>query len=187
MLTRDELLDLGFAHLGDDVRVSDRASFHNCAQISLGSHVRIDDFAVLSAGAGGIVIRDYVHIAVGVSLIGAGRITLSDFAGLSSRVAVYSSNDDYSGKFLTGPTVPNQYRNTRHADVHVGKHVIVGSGAVILPGVTIHDGAAIGALSLVNADCEEFAIYVGAPARRIRDRSRQLLALEADLRRVSSR
>ena len=176
---------MGFASVGRNLLVSDRASFYNCSRISLGDNVRIDDFCVLSAGSGGIEIGDYVHVAVYTSLIGTGRIVLSDFCNLSSRVSVYSSSDDYSGAFMTNPMVPAKYTGVTHADVLMGKHVIVGAGSVILPGVTLGEGVSVGALSLVNRDCEPFSIYAGIPARRFGERKRDLLALEAELLRGS--
>ena len=150
---------------------------YGASRISLGSNVRIDDFCVLSTGMSGISIGSHVHIGVCSSLIGAGRITLSDFCNVSSRVAIYSSNDDYSGATLTNPTVPSEYTGVTHADVFLGKHVIVGSGSVILPGVTLEEGVAVGALSLVRNRCEA-GIYAGNPARRIKARKRDLLELE---------
>jgi galactoside O-acetyltransferase len=176
-IARPALEAMGFAALGENVLVSDKASIYNCQKIALGSHVRIDDFCVLSAGEGGFEIGDYIHIAVFASLIGAGRITLSNFCNLSSRVSIYSSNDDYSGAAMTNPMVPKAYTNIRSADVFLGKHVIVGSGSVILPGVRLEDGVAVGALSLVPKDCAAFGVYAGVPAKRIKARSRELLAL----------
>lgn len=177
-LSQEALEAMGFAGLGREVRVSDRASFYGTSKISLGDHVRIDDFCVLSAGAGGIVIGRYVHVAVFSSLIGAGRITLGDFCNLSSRVSIYSSSDDYSGSTMTNPTVPDRFKSVHHADVSLGRHVVVGSGSVVLPGVTLEDGVAVGALSLVKNDCRAFGIYAGNPAQRVRERKRDLLALE---------
>lgn len=179
MLSRDLIEQMGFAAVGNNVQLSDRASFYNTSKISLGNNVRIDDFCVLSAGVGGINIGSHIHIAVFSLLIGAGKIVLSDFCNISSRVSIYSSNDDYSGSTMTNPTLPSQYTGVTHADVLLGKHVIVGCGSVILPGVTIEEGVAIGALSLVTKDCEAFGIYAGNPARRIKERSRDLLELEA--------
>lgn len=178
MLSREDVQRMGFGRVGENVQISEHATFYNPARIYLGNNVRIDDFCVLSAGAGGIYIGDYVHIAVYASMIGAGRITLSDFSNISSRNSIYSSNDDYSGETLTNPTVPDQYKNVRHADVFLGRHVIVGSGSVILPGVTLEDGVAIGALSLVTQNCEAFGVYTGNPLRRIKGRKRDLLELE---------
>lgn len=178
MLSRAEIEAIGFAAVGEDAQISEWARFYGASRISLGNHVRIDDFCVLSAGAGGIRIGNHIHIAVHCSLIGQGEILFSDFCNLSSRVAIYSSSDDYSGESLTNPTIPGELKNVAHAPVRLGKHVIVGSGSVILPGVTIAEGVAIGALSLVKRDCLAFGIYAGSPAKRIKERSRALLELE---------
>ena len=178
MLSREAIKALGFASVGENAQISERASFYGESRIALGNNVRIDDFCVLSAGSGGISVGDHVHIAVYSSLIGVGRITLSNFCNISSRVAIYSSNDDYSGATLTNPTVPGKYTGVTDADVLLGKHVIVGSGSVILPGVTLEEGVAVGALSLVNKRCDAFGIYAGNPARRIKERKRDLLDLE---------
>lgn len=178
MLSREAVEQMGFASVGENVQISDRASFYGVSRISIGSNVRIDDFCVLSAGVGGITIGQHVHIAVYSSMIGAGEIILSDFCNISSRVSIYSSNDDYSGATLTNPTVPSAYTSVTHADVFLGRHVIVGSGSVILPGVTLEQGVAVGALSLVTRNCTAFGIYAGNPARRISERKRDLLELE---------
>ena len=169
---------LGFAAVGKNVAISNRARFYNCAGISIGSNVRIDDFCVLSAGVSGIHIGSHVHIAVYSSLIGAGKITLSDYCNISSHVSIYSSSDDYSGAYMTNPTVPPEYTDVFHAAVFFGKHVIVGSGCVILPGITLEEGVAVGALSLVNHDCKAFGIYAGSPAQRVKERKSDLLLLE---------
>jgi galactoside O-acetyltransferase len=179
MLTREQIASLGFAEVGEGVQISDKASFYGASRISIGDHSRIDDFCVLSAGAGGIALGQHVHIAVYSSLIGAGRITVEDFCNVSSRVSIYSSSDDYSGHSMTNPTVPEAFTGVQHADVILNRHVIVGSGSVILPGVRLHEGVAIGALSLVRSSCEAFGIYAGNPLRRLKDRSRDLLSKEA--------
>ncbi|QCQ20826.1 acyltransferase [Desulfoglaeba alkanexedens] len=178
MLPRDVIESMGFACVGNNIQISDRATFYGINRIKLASNVRIDDFCVLSAGAGGIEIGNYVHIAVYTSLIGTGKISLGDFCNLSSRVSIYSSNDDYSGATLTNPTVPDKYKKVTHAKVFLGRHVIVGSGSVILPGVRLEDGVAVGALSLVTKDCKPFGIYAGNPAKRIKERRQDFLELE---------
>jgi dTDP-4-amino-4,6-dideoxy-D-glucose acyltransferase len=181
-LSERALLDIGFARVGENVQIDDGARFYGADRISLGSNVRIDGFAVLSAGPDGIAIGDYVHLAVGALISGAARIELHDFANISSRVAIYSSNDDYHGYSLTNPTVPDRFRKVHTAPVVIGKHVIVGSGALILPGVTIGIGAAVGALTIVKHDVAPFTIVAGPSGRVIGKRRDDLLALEAELR-----
>jgi len=177
-IDREIVCQMGFSAIGKNVRISDRASLYNIQNIALGDNVRIDDYCILSAGSGGIQIGNHVHIAVFSSLIGAGKITLSDFCNISSRVAIYSSNDDYSGEMMTNPTLPNEYTGVTHADVFLNKHVIVGSGSIVLPGIILEEGVAIGALSMVTNDCTAFGIYAGNPARRIKERKRNVLELE---------
>lgn len=181
ILTAEQIDSMGFAHVGENARLSDKASFYNCAKISIGSNVRIDDFCVISAGVGGVEIGDYIHIAVYSSLIGAGKITVKEFSNISSRVSIYSSNDDYSGASMTNPMVPAECLNVYSADIVVGRHVIIGSGSVVLPGIVLEDGVAIGALSLVSETCKEFGIYAGVPAKKIKERFRDILDLEKKL------
>lgn len=177
-LDSKSLATMGFRSLGDNVLISEKASLYGIAKISIGSNVRIDDFCILSAGENGIQIGNYVHIACYSSLIGKGLIMLEDYTNLSSRVAVYSSNDDYSGNFMTNPMVPEAFTNVDHRPVIIKKHSIVGAGSIILPGVTLGDGCVIGALSLVKKDCDPFGIYTGTPATKIKQRSHKLLQIE---------
>jgi galactoside O-acetyltransferase len=79
---------------------------------------------------------------------------------------------------MTNPTLPLEFTNVNHADVNIGRHAIIGSGSVVLPGVNIEDGVAVGALSLVTKNCEAFTIYSGSPLKRISSRHRNLLELE---------
>jgi|GEM_PF-177806 len=173
-----ELRSLGLRSYGKDVKISKLASLHGCGNIDIANHVRIDDFCIISAGEGGVVIGDHVHIACYCSIIGKSKVILGDFSGISSRCAIYSSNDDYSGDFLTGPTIPDEYKNVYHADVYIGRHVIIGVFSTILPGVTIHDGAGVGAYSLVTKDVEKGYIVAGVPAKKIKNRSNKIFELE---------
>lgn len=177
-LSENELSKLGLKQFGKNVFISNKCSIYNPQKISIGDHVRIDDFCVLSAGDGGIEIGSFVHIGVFTSLIGAGKIVLEDFSNLSSKVAVYSSNDDYSGNYMTNPMVPSGFTNVQSEDVIIRKHVIIGSGAVILPGSILEIGSAIGAQSLVFGIVPEFQIFGGTPAKYLKNRNHKLIEFE---------
>ena len=180
-LSRYKIKKLKFRHVGKNVSISDKASFYRPEKISIGDNSRIDDFVVVSAGDGGINIGKNIHIAVFSSLMGKGNITIEDYANFSSRVSVYSSNDDYSGTFMTNPTVNEKFTGVDHRDVFIGKHVIIGCGSVILPGSVLSEGVAVGALSLIKAGkYKKFGIYAGAPARYVKQRSRKLLEVEKE-------
>lgn len=176
--THDQLVKMGFPEIGENVLLSDKASYYNCKNIHLGSNIRVDDFCVLSAGEGGIYLEGYNHIACYSSLIGQGKIVMKKFAGLSSKVSIYSSTDDYTGSAMSNPTVPVELCNVKSGDVILEKHVLIGAGTVILPGVILHEGVAVGALSLINKSCESFSVYFGSPAKKIKNRKRDLLEKE---------
>ena len=62
----------------------------------------------------------------------------------------------------------------RGGDVVIGDRVWIGYRAIVLPGVTIGDGAVVGAGALVTKNVEPFAIVAGNPARKIGDRRHDL-------------
>jgi acetyltransferase-like isoleucine patch superfamily enzyme len=177
-LSLSELKEIGLKSFGNNVLISDKASFHNAGNITIGSNVRIDDFCVISAGSDGVIIGSFVHIAVYSSIIGKGAVTIKDYCNISSRVSIYSSSDDYSGEFMTNPMVPTYLTNVHHQDVTLEKHCIVGCGSVILPGSNLDVGVAIGALSLVKGFCNQLTIYAGVPAKIIGLRKINILELE---------
>ncbi|HET6910797.1 MAG TPA: acyltransferase [Mycobacteriales bacterium] len=58
--------------------------------------------------------------------------------------------------------------NAETAPVHIGSNVWIGFDAVVMPGVTVGDGAVVGARSVVWADVEPYSVVVGNPARLVR-------------------
>lgn len=181
-LSREELESMGFKSLGEHVLISDKASIYNPAAISLASNIRIDDFCILSAGAKGIEIGNYVHIACYVSLIGSELIKIHDFVGISSKTAIYSSSDDYSGNFLTGPTIDDRYKNVDNRPVILEEHSLLGAGCIVLPGVVIGEGTAVGALSLVTKSLPPWGIYLGTPVKFIKERAKTMLEFVPQLK-----
>jgi acetyltransferase-like isoleucine patch superfamily enzyme len=178
----DELRTFGFKHVGENVKVARNCTIIGLHNIALGDHIRIDGNVVLAAYSGSLTLGSYIHIGAGCYLGCGGGVTLEDFSGLSQGVKIYSGSDDYSGKTLTNPTVPEAYKQVELAPVRLGRHVIVGSGSVILPGASIGEGASVGALSLVTKPLEAWGVYFGAPAKKLKERRKDLLALEQALR-----
>lgn len=177
-LRQDELNEIGFSHLGKDVHISRNARIYNPEKMSIGNNVRIDDFCILS---GKVEISDNIHVAAYSALFGGDAgIIIGKYSNISSRVCVYAISDDYSGGSMTNPTIPDKYKNVVSKCVRIGRHVIIGSGSTILPGVYLEEGTAVGAMSLCKYSTEPWGIYAGIPARRIKDRSRKLLELQKE-------
>ena len=173
---------LKFAHIGEDVTIWPLAKIVSPEVIRIGDSVIIDDF-VLFMGGTKSNIGSFVHIASFVSITGGGELIIEDFVGISSGSRIFTGNDDYLGGFLTGPTVPYPYRVPIRSLVTIKKHAIIGANTVILPGVVIGEGTAIGANSLVTQDCDPWTVYVGTPTKPLRKRPKErMLDLESQLR-----
>ncbi|MFN7390705.1 acyltransferase [Brevundimonas sp.] len=181
-LSESEMRGMGFRRLGDGVRISDGAKIYRPENISIGDHCRIDDFAILTpAREGHLELGSRVHISAYCMIEAPVSVVFEDFSGLAGRVSVYGSSDDYLGRYLTNPCVPMRYRKVSTAPIRFGRHAIIGASSVILPGAQIGEGCAVGALSLVSGTLQPWGVYVGSPARRRAERSRDLLELERAL------
>lgn len=182
-LSRPELEKLNFSSIGNNVLISRKTSIYGAENISINNNVRIDDFCILS---GKITIGNYIHIAAYTALYGGDKgIVIHDFANISSKISIYSISDDYSGETMTNPMIPDEFRNVKSEKVVIERHVIIGSGCVVLPGVVLREGSSFGALTLINKSSEPWSVNVGIPFRKIKDRSKKLLLLEQEFNKES--
>lgn len=176
--TSQELAQIGFKSVGNNVFISRHAQFYGAENMTIGNNVRIDDFCILS---GIIEIGSWVHISAFSALYGTKGIVLKDFSGLSSRVSIYSISDDFSGESMTNSMIPAEYRNVREGRVVLNKYVHVAASSVVLPEVTIEEGACVGAMSLVASNINEWEIWAGIPAHRVKNRKKDIIKLEKQL------
>ena len=174
--TQEQLKELGFKYIGKNVKISDKASIYNYEQIEIGDNSRIDDFCVIS---GKIKIGRNVHITP-MCLVAGGikGIVFEDFTTIAYGVQVFTQSDDYSGRTMTNSTIPKEYKNEFMEEIILKKYSIVGAGSIIMPGVKLAEGTSIGAMSLVLKSTNPWGIYVGNPAKRLKDRKKNLLELE---------
>ena len=178
--THEELRDL-LGAVGTNVNIHKSVMFFNPKKIFISSHVRIDCFRLISAGSEGVYIQDYIHIGAGSYLFGnGGKIFLEPFVNISSRVSLFTSNDDYVEGYMSNPLIPKKYKKVLDGSITLRKHAILGSGSILLPNVEVGIGGAVGALSLVKRSVEPFAIVCGTPAKKKGERKKRLLELEQD-------
>lgn len=176
-----ELAGLGFAALGDSVKIAANCTIIGLGRIHIGGNVRIDGpTTIVVATNSYLEIGSFVHISGGCHLAASAPLKLGDFSGLSQGVRIFTATDDYSGKTLTNPTVPSKYKEVKAGPVELGRHVIVGAGTVILPGASIGEGSSVGALSLVSRPLPGWQVCVGNPCKPIKPRKKDLLRLEEE-------
>jgi acetyltransferase-like isoleucine patch superfamily enzyme len=104
----------------------------------------------------GAKVGRHVSLGLGAQLdvLFPGRITIGDDAIVGYNTTVLCHGYVH-GSYQVG-------------DVHIGARASVGANCTILPGVTIGEGAVVGAMSLVNRDVPPGEFWAGVPARRIR-------------------
>jgi len=178
-LSEKELAALGLKSYGKNVYIGRNAILYNPEKLSLGHDVRIDDFTIIS---GNVTLHNYIHISHFCGLYGGDEgIEMEDFSGLSSKVNIYAVSDDYSGASMTNPMVPAKYKpGAVQAKVTLKRHAIIGNNSTILPGVTVEEGSSVGTMSLCNKTTEPWSIYVGIPAKKLKDRKKDILSLEKE-------
>lgn len=171
----EELADFGFLSVGDDVRISRKCSIYGARNIRIGNHVRIDDFAILTAREE-MVLGNYVHVSCLSFLHGYRSIRLGNFSQVSSRVGLYTSSADCSGETFTNPLLPADHvGQVEEGEIILGEYVVVGTGATVLQGVTLQEGAVVGANALVNRSQPAWTISGGVPAKFIKMRKKEVV------------
>jgi hypothetical protein len=107
-------------------------------------------------------------------------VSTSPFFYLRERVFLvgneFADAEAYHG--YSAPPRPHA-QSTAFKPVMIGNDVWIGHGAFIMPGVTIGDGAVIGAMSVVTKDVPPYGVVVGNPAtlKRIRLAPRTVAAM----------
>lgn len=171
-LTNEEIAEIGFRRFGRNVLISRFARFYAPELMEIGNDVRIDDFCILS---GKVVLGNNIHIGAYSALYGKYEIELQDHTGLSPRCTLFSASDDFSGEYMISPMAPPEHTNVMGGKITMEKFVQIGAGCIILPNLTISQGTAVGAMSLVRKSLEEWNIYTGNPLRFVKKRKKTIL------------
>ncbi|MEK8090577.1 hypothetical protein [Thermithiobacillus plumbiphilus] len=175
------LSEYKFKSVGENVTIYPLAKIVGAENVEIGSNVIIDDYVFIVATRP-VFIGNYVHVASFTSITGGGECYLEDFCGLSSGIRVVTGSDDFLGLGLTNPTIPSEFRAVKRSYVEIKAHAIIGANSVILPGVTVGVGAAVGAGSVVRKSLDPWNIYAGNDARLIGERRRdRILRYEQEL------
>lgn len=138
-------------------------------QISIGYGSRIDSFVKLEGGVG-LKIGRYVHIASFSHIgIGGGETVIEDFAAVASGGKVISGSNQVDAISMSASAPPMFQRVTTSRTV-VKRFACVLTNAIVLPGVTLGEGAVLAAGSVATKDIPAWEIWGGVPAKYLRDR-----------------
>lgn len=107
-----------------------------------------------------LTLEDRVAIAPGVEVYNLGHVTLRERCVVSQHAYLCGGTHE-----LSDPKLPLLV-----GDIEIGREAFIGARAMILPGVTVGEGAVLGAGGVAAKDLEQWTIYVGNPARAIKKR-----------------
>jgi acetyltransferase-like isoleucine patch superfamily enzyme len=156
------------------------AVIHNIRQqrdaIRIGANTHLKGELLTFAHGGQISIGEYCYVGEQSHIWSAKSISIGDRVLISHNVNIFDSlthpinareRHDHYLKIITSGH-PDQI-DLGEAPVRIGNDVWIGCLAIILKGVTIGDGAIIGAGSVVSKDVPPFTVVAGNPARVIRE------------------
>lgn len=149
------------------------------ANIKIGNRCIITDAELVLFGHGGnIIVGDDCFIGKDTRIWSAKKITIGNNVLISHNVNIHDNGshplnskerqDDFKNFYQTGKLrVTNDY-DLREAEVKICDNVWLGFNSTIAKGVTIGQGAIVGAYSYVTKDVPEYAVVVGNPAKIIK-------------------
>lgn len=131
---------------------------------------RIFDFVYIDAGAS-LKIRKYSFVTWHCLIEGGANTIIGNrcFIGPGTKLltSTYKFNRYYTNEFL-----PEECRGTDYGDIILEDDSYIGANSVIMPGVTIGEGAVLGSNAFANKNLDPWGIYVGSPARKIGEREK---------------
>ena len=114
----------------------------------------------------GFVVGEDTIIGDRIFLDGRAKLTIGSHVDIASEVMIYNSEHDMSANDFHAIVAP----------VVIHDYVFIGPRAIILPGVTIGEGAVVAAGAVVTKDVPAFAFVGGVPAKVIGERSLKKLS-----------
>ena len=133
--------------------------------ITIGEKSIIRRWTVLRTYGGYISIGNNCSINSFCHLSGNGGIEIGDNVLIASHTVIVSSNH-----IFINTNIPIKNQSETRKLVKIEDDCWLGSGAIILEGVTIHRGSVIGAGSVITRDVPAYSVVVGVPGRIIKKR-----------------
>jgi acetyltransferase-like isoleucine patch superfamily enzyme len=109
-----------------------------------------------------LIIKDRAEIGWGVLISVSGEVIVEEHARVSFNCCIFDNDGHRREADLRAQNVPVDPRDIR--PVRICRHAWIGNGCQIMKGVTIGEGAVIGAHSVVISDIPPYSLAMGNPA-----------------------
>ena len=175
----NDLKNMGVTIYGKNIKISKFVNIYNPINLILHDNIRIDDFTIISC-KGPIEIFSNVHISAQCFISSTTKIIFGNYTCISVGCRLFGGCDDFSGDYLTNPTIPKKYLKVTEGDIILKDHVLVGSNSIILPNVILEEGSSFGCFSLIKNNTEAWKVYGGIPIKILKNRSKKCLELQKE-------
>jgi UDP-2-acetamido-3-amino-2,3-dideoxy-glucuronate N-acetyltransferase len=161
---KGNIIAADFKH-GANFKIGHHCIIHEACEV--GDNVTIENFVLLKQGTkiGHNVFVDSYVKSSGDNSIGS-NVTLRFNATIAREVRV--EDDVFISPNVM--TIFSTHEGQKRGGTVIGKGAFIGTSAVLGPHVNVGEGAVVGALSYVHADCEANCIYTGIPAEKKKSR-----------------
>ena len=150
--------------------------------LRVGENCMLNAAVTFESAEGAVEIGDRVYIGNDTSIISRNRVTIGNDVTMAWGITIYDHNSHSFDWLQRARTVQHFHRTygtpdcfekvdwtgVRSAPIIISDRVWIGFGAVILKGVTIGEGAVVGACSVVSRDVEPYTVVAGNPAVLVR-------------------
>ena len=158
-----------FKSLGKNVVFEKGVLIFHPENIVIGNNTYIGHNTLLKAYyKNEMIIGDDTWIGPSCFFHSAGGIKIGKRIGIGPMVKILTSY--HSEEPIDQPVLNNEIR---YKPVIIEDGSDIGIGTIILPGITIGKGAIIGAGSVVTKNVPAFSVYVGNPAKLLRERGKK--------------
>jgi len=135
--------------------------------IRIGKNAYIGRNTILSCKEGSIYLDDYCNLSANCSLLSETEIRMGKYCFMAGHCyLVAGGNHSFSDISIPIMFQPSETKG----GIHISEDVWLGAGAIVLDGVKLGKGCIVGTASVVTKSFPEYAVALGYPAWKIKDR-----------------
>ena len=153
--------------VGEKTRLDPTAALRlkDGGSITIGRNCRIHRGVIIDTHGGDVVIEDNVSLNPYCVINANGGVRIGRDCRIAAHTAIIASNHVFEDR-----DTPIRHQPMTTEGIVLEDDVWLAAGCRVLDGCTLGRGSIIGAGAVVTSDTEPFGIYVGVPARKIRER-----------------
>ena len=159
-------------YCGKNVRIFQLAKIINPQFAEIDDNVIILDYVFIDAMPS-LKVGKYTTIAWRSLIEGRANVQIGDRCFLGPGTKILGSTYEFDGYYTTEHMCEGQdVSKIRYGDIKICDDAYLGANCVVMPGVTIGEGALVGANTFVNRNLKPWGIYFGNPVKKIGEREK---------------